>query len=65
MKELIQKVFNHIGYDCEPTEDNLQQAFLDFVDAGVYGNLTIEEAEEEIESGDITLKHMCYNLLKR
>lgn len=65
MKELIKKVMDHCGYDLEPTEDNLKEMFLDYVDAGVFGNLTTEEAEEEIESGDITLKAMCYNLLKR
>jgi hypothetical protein len=27
--------------------------------------LTVEEALEEIETGDISIKLMCYNLLKR
>lgn len=64
MEQLIQKVFDRIGYDCEPTEYNLQQAFLDYVDAGCFENLTVDEAKEDIEDGDITLKQICYNLLK-
>lgn len=64
MKELIQKVLDHCGYDLEPTEQNLTECFLDYVDSGSFGNLSVEEAEEEIEDGEITLKMMCINLLK-
>jgi hypothetical protein len=64
MKELIQRVLDHCGYEGEPSEDNLKHCFLDYVDSGIFGNLTSEEAEKDIESGDITLKMMCYNLLK-
>jgi hypothetical protein len=65
MKELISKVMDRCGYDMEPTEDNLKEMFLDYVGSGYFGNLSIEEAEEEIDSGEISLKMMCYNLLKR
>lgn len=65
MKDLIQKVLDHCGYEGEPTERNLIECFLDYVDGGVFGNLTVEEAEEEINDGEITIKEICYNLLKR
>jgi hypothetical protein len=67
MKDLIKKTLDRCGYeyDGEPTEKLLEECFLDFVADGYFGNLTVEEAIEEIESGDITLKNMCYNLLKR
>lgn len=65
MKDLIQKVLDHCGYEGEPTESNLIECFLDHVDGGVFGNLTVEEAEEEINDGEITIKQICYNLLKR
>lgn len=66
MEDLIRKVLDHCGYfDDEANEDNLTQCFLDFVDSGIFGNLDVYEAEEDIKNGDITLKQMCYNLLKR
>jgi hypothetical protein len=65
MKELIQKVLDHCGYEGEPTEELLEECFLDYVADGVFGNLTLEEAIDDIASGEITLKQMCYNLLKR
>jgi hypothetical protein len=64
MKEFIKKVLDHCGYEGEPNESNLELCFLDYVDSGIFGNLTVEEAIEEIKDGDITLKMMCYNLLK-
>jgi hypothetical protein len=65
MEELIQKVLHHCGYNLEPTIESLTECFLDYIDHGIFGNLTAEEALEEIESGDISVKLMCYNLLKR
>lgn len=65
MKELVEKVLDRCGYShLEPTEENLIECFLDYCDHGVFGNLSYDEAKEEIESGDITLKIMCHNLLK-
>lgn len=64
MKELIQKVLDHLGDEGEPTEDTLVQCFLDYVDCGAFENLSIEEAEDLIREGEISIKTMCYNLLK-
>jgi hypothetical protein len=65
MKDLIQKALDRSGYSyMEPTEENLVHCFLDYVDHGVFGNLDVEEAEDLIKDGEITLKMMCYNLIK-
>jgi hypothetical protein len=65
MESLIRKVLDHCGYnEDEATIENLTSCFIDFVDGGIFGNLTVEEALEEIETGDISVKLMCYNLLK-
>jgi hypothetical protein len=65
MKELVKKVLDRTGYShLEPTEENLIEVFLDYTAHGVFGNLSYEEAKQDIEDGDITLKQICYNLLK-
>jgi hypothetical protein len=64
MRNLIQRALDKCGYECEPSVDNLRECFIDYVSCGVFGNLTVEEAEEEIEDGVITTEQMCYNLLK-
>jgi hypothetical protein len=65
MKELITKVLDHCGYShLEPTEENLIECFLDYAASGSFGNLDYDEAKQDIEDGDITLKQICYNLLK-
>lgn len=62
---LIRRVLDHIGYnEDEATEQNLINAFLDFVDSGNFGNLTLDEAKDLIEDGEISIKTMCSNLLK-
>lgn len=64
MQDMIQKVLEHCGYDdLEPTEENLIACFLDYVDCGRFGNLTYEEAKEEVETGDITIKSIINNML--
>jgi hypothetical protein len=66
MKELIRKTLDHCGYTQEDaTEENLEMCFLDYVDSGAFGNVDVDEAEELIRDGEITLKQICYNLLKR
>jgi hypothetical protein len=65
MKELISKVLDRCGYGyMEPTEENLQLCFLDYVDGGCFRELDYDEAKELIEEGEISIKTMCYNLLK-
>lgn len=65
MKDLIRKVLDHVGYnEDEATEQNLINAFLDFVDSGSFPNLDYDEAKDLIEDGEISIKTMCSNLLK-
>jgi hypothetical protein len=64
MKELIQKTLGYIGYEGEPTEKLLEEAFLDYCADGCFANLTLEEAIDMINDGEISIKTMCSNLLK-
>lgn len=42
----IQRALQHAGYGhCEPTPDSLTECFLDFVEAGIWRDLDLEEAE--------------------
>lgn len=61
--ELIKRTLLHCGYAAEPTPENLIECFYDYVDGGSFQGLTLEEAKEEVEEGEITLKAICYNLL--
>jgi hypothetical protein len=63
MKELIAKTLKHCGYDSEPTETNLRECFYDYVDSGKFGNMDLDEAIYLVETGEVTVKEMCYNLL--
>ncbi len=63
MKDQIRKALDSAGYiDMEATEENLTDCFLDYVDSGYYNNLTVEEAQDDIESGEITIQDMIKNL---
>jgi hypothetical protein len=65
MRELISRALNHAGYiDTEPTEENITNCFLDYVDAGIWHNLDFDEAREDIADGEITVKDMCHAILK-
>lgn len=61
--ELIKRTLLHCGYEGEPTTENLLGCFYDYVDSGSFNNLSLEEAKEEVEQGEITIKWICYNLL--
>ena len=64
MSNLIQKALTKAGYDSQPTESNLTECFLDYVDSGVFSNLTTDEAEDMIEEGELTVNDMCRALLR-
>lgn len=54
------------GYDHEEaTPESVERCFLDYVDAGYWLNLTLEDAESDIEDGIITLDDMCRALIRR
>lgn len=64
MNNLIQKALDKAGYDSEPTESNLIECFLDYVDSGVFADLTSEEAKEMITNEELTIKQMCNALIR-
>lgn len=57
----IKQALKAAGYDSEPTEENLINCFLDYVDG--YGG-DIEDAREDIADGSITINHMCNALIR-
>ena len=64
MTDLIQQALTKAGYDSQPTERNLAQCFLDYVDSGIFSNLTTDEAEDMITDGEITINDMCRALMR-
>lgn len=52
-------VLDAAGYDhADPTEENVRSCFLDYVAAGYWENVSLEDVD------DITLDEMCLNLLR-
>jgi hypothetical protein len=65
MESLISKVLNRCGYGfMEPNEASLIQCLLDFCETGAFGNIDADEAQAMINDGELTIKQICYNLLK-
>ena len=64
MTNLIQQALSKAGYDSQPTESNLVECFLDYVDSGIFSNLTSDEAEDMITDGEITVNDMCRALMR-
>ena len=58
---LIKEALQATGYDCEPTESNLIDWYLDYADA--YGK-DINEVREDIQDGSITIEQMCRALIR-
>ena len=56
--ELIELALQNAGYDCAPTERNLINCFMDYVDTGAWGNL------DEEEVNDLTVIEMCNALIR-
>lgn len=67
MQDLLNKAIEAAGYEIEgfnATEEEVLNCFLDYVDCGYYSNMTVDEAKEMYESGEITLKDICHNIIK-
>lgn len=59
MQDYYRKVLDAAGYiHDEPTEENVRNCFADYVDAGYWRDIDMDDIE------DITIDQMCYNLLK-
>lgn len=66
MSNLIKLALDAAGYEYdEPTPERLRECFLDYVGAGYFRNLDLDDAYEMIGSGEITEEMMIYNLIKR
>lgn len=64
MEELIVKALELAGYAVQPTVENLRQCFLDYVDSGVWHNLDLQQAQDEIAHGEIGVKQMAKALIR-
>lgn len=59
MSDYFRKVLDAAGYyHDDPTEDNVRRCFGDYVAAGYWSNVDIDDIE------DITIDEICLNLLK-
>jgi hypothetical protein len=58
MQDLIKRALYNAGYECDPTEENLVGCFTDYVNAGCWSNLEMEDIE------DFTVRQMCIGLIK-
>ena len=65
--KLIELALDHCGYDCDnliSRESNLIECFRDYVAGGIFGDLTLEEADDMITNNQITIGKMCKVLLR-
>lgn len=61
MQEMIQTALNKAGYiDMEPTEANLRECFSDYVDSGIWSNISYDDDDLHEHS----VQDICRNLLK-
>lgn len=60
----INKALTLAGYECEPTESNLIECFKDYVDAGIWSNLDLDEVDDMIADNELTVIHMCNALIR-
>jgi hypothetical protein len=59
MKDLIKRALANAGYDdCEPTESSIIECFTDYVDAGIWRDIEMDDVE------DITVNQMCRALIR-
>lgn len=57
--EAIRDALDVSGYTWEmATPENLRTCFLDYAAAGYWQNLTLEDARDQIERGEITQEQM-------
>lgn len=58
-EEMIQKTLYKSGYmDMEPSEDNLRECFMDYVDSGVWSNIRYDD--EDLH--EYSVNEICRNL---
>lgn len=63
--EMIREALTVAGYESDPTPEALRECFLDYVGAGYFRDLDLDDADEMIRSGEISEIDMIYNLIKK
>ncbi|ATF13671.1 hypothetical protein A616_17285 [Brevibacillus brevis X23] len=63
-QRLITKALNKAGYTCEPTTSNLIDCFKDYVDAGIWSDLELDDIDCMIANGELTINQMCRALIR-
>jgi hypothetical protein len=61
----LQNALINAGYEIVENESLISQVincFYDMVDGGIFSNLDLQEAKEEVENGGITLSQICNKL---
>jgi hypothetical protein len=67
IQELLNKTIKISGYEIESenaTVNDVLECFYDYVDCQCFRDLSVNEAKEMFESGEITFKDICYNIMK-
>lgn len=60
-EEMIQNTLNKVGYlDMKPTEDNLRECFMDYVDSGIWSNIRYDDDDLH----EFSVNDICRNLWK-
>jgi len=54
---------NKAGYNCLPTERNIINCFFDYINEGVWPNLSIDNVKQRIKDEDITIEDMCQAII--
>lgn len=60
-EDMIQATLNKVGYfDMIPTEDNLRECFMDYVDYGIWSNIRYDDDDLD----EFSINEICRNLWK-
>lgn len=60
-EDMIQATLNKVGYfDMKPTEDNLRECFMDYVDYGIWSNIRYDDDDLD----EFSINEICRNLWK-
>ena len=62
--QLIQLALENAGYDCEANANNLIKCFRDYVDDGAWSNLDLNEVDDMLQNGELTVSEMCKALIR-
>jgi len=67
IQSLLNKTIKIADYEIESENaivNDVLNCFYDYVDCQYFKNLSHDEAKEMVESGEITIRDVCYNIAK-